>query len=132
MVEKAFNSEKKRILLVDDQPDVRRLFKKIIEKDGYDVTTAENGLEAPLEKIKKVKPDLVIMDIMMPEMDGWDVVKNIRADRSTSELPIIMISVKGVIEDKLKSTIAGADRHLTKPISSTDILRTINSLLQES
>jgi CheY-like chemotaxis protein len=115
---------------VDDQLDVRRLFKKIIEKGGYDISTAENGVDA-LEKLIKVKPNLVILDIIIPGMDGWEVAKNIRADLSSSELPIIMISVKGIIEDKLKCTIAGADRHLIKPISGSDILRTINSLLQE-
>jgi DNA-binding response OmpR family regulator len=121
----------KRILLVDDEADILSLYKKILEKEGYEITTANNGLEA-LQKMITFKPHLVILDIMMPEIDGWEVVKKIRSEHNEKELPIVMLTVKSEIEDKVKSVEeVGANRHLTKPINSSILIGTIKALLGE-
>lgn len=119
----------KKILLVDDENDILELYQKIIEKGGYDVQAADNGFDA-LKIVKKNPPDLVILDVMMPEMNGWQVAKRIRKEHDG--LPIIMLTVKGEIEDKMKSIEeAGANRHLTKPMEVPLLLDTIKSLLNE-
>jgi DNA-binding response OmpR family regulator len=121
----------KRILLVDDEPDILTLYKKILERGGYEVSTAQSGSEA-FEKMVTFKPHLVILDIMMPEMDGWEVAKRIRADEKEKDVPIIMLTVKSEIEDKVKSIeVAGADRHLTKPVDSHNLIYTVKCLLHE-
>ena len=122
---------KKRILLVDDEEDIRTLYKKTIEKGGYLVETASNGMEA-LEMVETFNPNLVILDIMMPDMDGWEVTKKIRKKHSINELPIIILSVKSEIADKVKSTSdLGANRHCTKPVDGNDLIYMIKTLLDE-
>ena len=119
----------KRILLVDDEADIRAIYKKIIETGGYEVATAKSGVEA-LEKMSTFKPHLVVLDIMMPEMDGWEVAQRIR--KKNNELPIIMLTIKGEIEDKVKSVEeAGANRHLTKPVERSVLISSIQALLDE-
>jgi CheY-like chemotaxis protein len=121
----------KRILLVDDEADILTLYKKILERGGYEISTAQSGNEA-FEKMVTFKPHLVILDIMMPGMDGWEVAKKIRADDKEKDIPIIMLTVKSMIEDKVKSIeVAGANRHLTKPVDSHNLLYTVKSLLHE-
>lgn len=121
----------KRILLVDDEADMRLIYKKTLEKAGYDVATAKDGNDA-LEKMKGFRPDLVVLDIMMPDLDGWGAAKKIRETHSPADLPIIMLTVKGEIEDKVKSVEeVGANRHLTKPIESAQLINTIQALLNE-
>lgn len=119
----------KRILFVDDEADIRAIYKKIIETAGYEVATAKSGLEA-LEKISVFKPHLIILDIMMPELDGWEVAKRIR--KKHNEMPIIMLTVKEDIRDKVKSVEeAGANRHLTKPVERSVLISSIQALLDE-
>ncbi|MFQ5888356.1 MAG: response regulator transcription factor [Candidatus Hydrothermarchaeales archaeon] len=121
----------KRILLVDDEIDIRSVYTKMLEKEGYEVATAKDGKKA-LEKLSEFKPHLVILDIMMPGMDGWEVAKKIRKDQVLGDIPIIILSVKSEIEDKVKSIEeAKTDRHLAKPIEFSEILGTIKSLLNE-
>lgn len=121
----------KRILLVDDEADIRSVYTKTLGKEGYEVTTAKDGKEA-LEKLKEFKPHLVILDIMMPGMDGWEVAKKIRKDQVLGDIPIIILSVKSEIEDKVKSIEeAKTDRHLAKPIELSELIGTIKSLLNE-
>ncbi len=121
----------KRILFVDDEVDMRGVYKKTLEKAGYQVQTAKDGHDA-LQKMDGFKPDLVVLDIMMPDMDGWAAAKKIRETHSSADLPIIMLTVKGEIEDKVKSIEeVGANRHLTKPIDSAQLISTIKALLNE-
>jgi CheY-like chemotaxis protein len=96
---------------------------------GYAIYEAEDGLDA-LEKIKDLAPDLVVLDVMMPIMDGIDVCKAVRGDAATADLPIIMLSAyanSGVVEDSMK---AGANRYLTKPISRKKLLEEVRELLE--
>jgi len=121
----------KRILLVDDEPDIRSLYKRIIEREGYKVSTAASGSEA-LKTLEELSPDLIVLDIMMPGMDGWEVARRIRGDKRFSKVPIIMLTVKSEIEDKMRSIdVAGADRHLSKPVEVSELMGTIKALLNE-
>ncbi len=121
----------KRVLLVDDEPDVRSLYKKILEKGGYEVKAVKDGFTA-LDAVEKFKPHIIVLDIMMPRLDGWEVAKRIRKNHNRLELPIVMLTVKTEIEDKVKSVgESGANRHLAKPVEGSQLIATIRTLLDE-
>jgi CheY-like chemotaxis protein len=118
-----------KILLVDDEPDIVYLVKRFLEKGGYDVVEAYGGEEA-LKKTRKERPDLVLLDIMMPGLDGWDVSRTLKTGEDTKNIPVVMLTVRGSGDSRLKSReYAFADAHLAKPSSGKDILRVINSVL---
>ncbi|MEE9594938.1 MAG: response regulator, partial [Candidatus Hydrothermarchaeales archaeon] len=87
-----------KILVVDDEPDILYLVNKVLSNKGYTVIKASSGLDA-IDKVKKEKPDLVLLDVMMPEMDGWETCKIIRADDETKDTPIAMLTVKSTDKD---------------------------------
>jgi len=119
----------KMILIVDDEDDILFILKNVLSKKGYSVKEAYSGEEA-LELVKKEKPDLIFMDIMMPGMDGWETAKTIKDNPQTKDIPISMLSVKSDPEDmKRSSEYAGADRHLTKPVDFSLLLHTAESLI---
>ena len=116
------------VLVVDDEPMTRNLLRMILSHAGYAIYEAEDGLDA-LEKVKNHAPDLVILDVMMPVMDGIDVCRAVRGDAATADLPIIMLSAYAnseAVEDSMK---AGANKYLTKPISRKKLLEEVNALL---
>ncbi len=117
-----------KILVVDDNSDVRYVVSMILKKGGYSTVEAANGREC-LQKIKETDPILVILDIMMPDMDGWEVCKAIK--ETTPDLPISILSACGSEDDIKRSLAAGADRHLTKPIVRDEILSTVHDLLKD-
>lgn len=120
----------KKILVIDDEPDIVFLIKLILEKEGYKVIEANSGSEG-LELVKKEKPDLVLLDVMMPDMLGWEVSKKIKADKELRKIPVAMLTVKSAAEDKLKSLEeAGADWHIAKPIDREKLLNTVAWLLE--
>lgn len=120
-----------RILVVDDNPDVRAVIRMTLEKENHEIQEAENGVIA-LEMIKEDKPDLVILDVMMPEIDGWKVAKTIKENPLLKDIPIVILTVKGSTLDALMSLdYAHADEHLTKPVEKKELLRVINSLLKK-
>ncbi len=102
---------KYRILVADDEAEIRDFLRLYLEKDGYEVLEASDGMEA-LEKVKKESPDLLILDIMMPGLDGYRVLRNIR---ESSNIPVIMLSAKGSNADKILGLDLGADDYITKP-----------------
>lgn len=115
----------RKILIVDDDPGVLYILRFILKRRGYEVISAEDG-SACLEKVEKEKPDMVILDLMMPGMDGWEVCREIK--RENPSLPVTICSVlgnEGDIEKSLK--YAGADEHITKPFSFSKILDTVRS-----
>lgn len=121
-----------RIMVVDDDSDHVFVLKIALRKGGYDVVEAYGGKEC-LSKIAKVKPDLVIMDIMMPDMNGWDVCKRIKEDPLTSAIPVSMLSVRGEEEDIRKSfDYAHADEHMCKPIELGKLISTVEVLLNRA
>ncbi len=100
-----------RILIADDEAEIRDLLRLYLEKDGYEVLEAADGLET-MERVKKEKPDLLVLDIMMPGLDGYRVLRNVREN---SNIPVIMLSAKGTNTDKILGLDLGADDYITKP-----------------
>src|SRR5258707_190687 len=102
-----------RILAVDDEPNIVRLIQVNLERHGYQVETANNGAQA-LAKIRASRPDLLVSDVMMPEMDGFELLKNVRMDPVLADLPVIMLTAKAQDKDVMEGYMRGADMYLTK------------------
>jgi CheY-like chemotaxis protein len=120
----------KKIMVVDDEPDVVAVVGKMLRKAGYDVIGAYNSREC-LEKLKKEKPDLILLDVMMPDILGWDVCKKIKEDEATKSIPVAMLTVKSTDEDKGRSfKYAHCDAHVNKPIIREKLLSTVEWLLK--
>lgn len=112
-----------RILIADDEAEIRQLLRLYLEKDGYSVLEADNGKTA-LSICKKEKIDLVLLDIMMPDLNGYQVIKEIRSE---SNIPVIMISAKGQDEDKILGLDLGADDYIVKPFNPLEAMARINA-----
>jgi two-component system response regulator MprA len=117
-----------RIMVVDDDPEIVSFLKRGLTYEGYTVDTAGNGTEA-LAKVREVEPDLVILDIMMPGIDGLEVSRRLRL---ASQIPIIMLTAKGTVIDRVKGLDSGADDYLVKPFSFDELLARIRALLRRS
>ena len=120
----------KTIMVVDDNPDIITIVKTILEGKGYTVLSASSGLEL-LNMLKNQKPDLIILDIMMPEMDGLEVLSRLKAVTDTATIPVILLTAKVQYEDVLGGYKLGADYYITKPFTSTQLVNGINLLLGE-
>ncbi|MCA9922119.1 MAG: response regulator [Anaerolineales bacterium] len=117
-----------KILVVDDDPNVRVLLRQMLALRGFEVIEAEDGIDA-LAKVEEAKPDAVVLDVMMPDVDGITVCKRLRSQPQTVNLPIIMLSGKVHPEAIEEGFQAGADRYLRKPIPLADLIATIRELL---
>jgi len=116
----------KTILVVDDEPRIIEAVNMNLELEGYQVSSASNGYEA-LKKLTKEVPDLVILDVMMPEMDGFETLRQIR---EISTVPVIMLTVKGEETDKVKGLDLGADDYVTKPFSPKELVSRLKAVLR--
>ncbi|MCR4408099.1 MAG: response regulator transcription factor [Anaerolineae bacterium] len=119
-------AEKKLILVVDDEPRMTRFIRMNLELEGYRVSEAVDGLTA-LEKVRDELPDLVVLDVMMPKMDGFETLEHIR---EISTVPVIMLTVKAEEEDKIRGLELGADDYVTKPFSPRELSSRIKALLR--
>ena len=117
------------ILVVDDDKNTRLFLKAVLEDAGYKVTTAKNGIDA-LEVIDKDHIDLIVLDIMMPKMDGYELTRSLR--EANNSLPILMISAKQLPADKHKGFMVGTDDYITKPIDDEEMLYRIKALLRRA
>lgn len=118
----------KRILIIEDQAPMRRNIALLLEMEGFEVATAENGREG-LEKARATRPDLVICDVMMPELDGYGVIQALRADKDTATTPFIFLTAKGDKTDLRAGMNHGADDYLTKPVVRDDLLAAVRARL---
>ena len=118
-----------KILVVDDEPTIVRLMEFILARQGHQMVVAVNGEEA-LAKIRAEQPDLVLLDIMMPRLDGYEVAQRLRADPATAKLPIIMLSAKAQEEDIRKGVDVGVDEYITKPFSPEHLVHVVADYLQ--
>lgn len=118
--------ERRRILIVDDEARVRQFIRLNLELEGFEVFEASNGLEA-LEKVKELLPDLVILDVMMPELDGFETLALIR---EVSNVPVIMLTVRADEADKVRGLERGADDYVTKPFSPRELVSRIRAVLR--
>lgn len=119
----------KKILIVEDEQDILQLVKHYLEKEGFRPVTAMSGLEA-LKKVKEDKPDLVVLDLMLPEMDGLEVCKRLRSVPDTAMLPILMLTAKAEESDTVVGLELGADDYVTKPFSPKTLVARVKALLR--
>ena len=116
------------VLIVEDDKNISDLLQMYLEKEGYAVTTAADGGQG-LVKFRAIKPDLVLLDLMMPVMDGWSVCRAIRAE---SQTPVIMLTAKGETDDKVAGLKSGADDYITKPFEMKEVLARIEAVLRRT
>jgi two-component system, OmpR family, alkaline phosphatase synthesis response regulator PhoP len=120
-----------KILVVDDEENILELIRFNLENNGYEVITAANGIDA-VKLAKSENPQLVLLDLMLPGMDGYDVCKEIRMDKSLAGIPIIMITAKGEELDKILGLELGADDYITKPFSIREMLARVKAVLRRT
>jgi len=123
-------SDKKRILVVDDEPDFVRAITIILESNNYEVTVANDGQEG-LNLARSQKPDLIILDLMLPKMDGYKVCRFLKFDEKFREIPIIMLTARGQEEDKILGQQMGADAYIVKSEKPEVLLEKIKQLIKK-
>jgi len=126
------NSNLKCILCVEDEPEMIDLIRLILGRRGFEVKGAGGGVEG-LQMIHEDKPDLILLDLMMPDMDGWEVYQQIKADEKTKDIPVIVVTAKAQSIDKVLGLhIAKVDDYIAKPFSPQDLINSIEKVLQKS
>ena len=130
MKENHTKKKTKQLLLIDDDLNLILLIQDYLEFQGYEVVTADNGQEA-LDILQKQLPDLIICDIMMPEMDGYQLVQQIRQDNRINWIPVIFLSAKGQTTDRVKGLNTGADVYLVKPFEPEELVAQVESSLKQ-
>jgi DNA-binding response OmpR family regulator len=125
----------KKILAVDDEPSIRRLVEVNLQRAGYAITTAPDGQEA-LNQIARERPDMVLLDVMMPRMDGFELLRRLKADPATAGIPVLMLTARAQDADVFRGLQSGADFYLTKPFNPQELLiwvqRVFNAANQSS
>ena len=121
----------KKILVVDDSPTVRKLIAGKLEKSGHDVFCSNDGVEA-MERLQDLVPDLILLDITMPRMDGYQVCKLIRTNETTKNIPVVMISGKDGFFDKVRGRMAGTSGYITKPFGPETLMKAVETYLQHT
>ena len=116
----------KKILIVEDEANIRELLRLYLEREGYTVLEAENGVEG-IKKWKSDKPDMLLLDVMMPVMDGWAVCREIRAE---SDVPIIMLTAKGETADRVSGLEMGADDYIVKPLEMPEVIARVRAVVR--
>ena len=124
-------SDKRRILCIEDEPEMIDLIRLILERKGFEVLGAVGGQEG-LEVVRSEKPDLVLLDLMMPDVDGWEVYRQMKADKEVQDIPVIVVTAKAQSIDKVLGLhIAKVDDYVTKPFGPGDLLESVNRVLEK-
>lgn len=121
----------KKVLIVDDEQNIAISVEYLMRREGFDVSVARDGEEG-LAMIRSTKPDLVLLDVMMPKMDGFQVLSEVRSDRELDGVRIIMLTAKGREAEVEKGLSLGADAYIPKPFSTSDLVNRVKTLLGES
>jgi two-component system alkaline phosphatase synthesis response regulator PhoP/two-component system response regulator VicR len=121
--------KQKKILAVDDERHIVRLVQVNLERAGYQVVTAFDGKEA-LKKVESEKPDLIVLDVMMPHMDGFEVLKRLKSDDKTKNLPVVMLTAKAQDADVFRGWASGVDCYLTKPFNPIELLTFVKRIFE--
>lgn len=127
----ASSTDQKQLLLIDDDPNLILLVKDYLEFRGYQVVTAENGREA-LDILEAKTPDMIICDVMMPEMDGYAFVQHVRENPKTDWIPVLFLSAKGQSQDRVKGLNTGADVYMVKPFEPEELVAQVESSLKQA
>lgn len=123
--------EKKKVVCIEDEPEMIDLVKLILGRKGFDLVGAMGGREG-LEAVRRVKPDLVLLDLMMPDMDGWEVYQQMKADKELSNIPVIVVTAKAQSIDKVLGLhIAKVDDYVTKPFGPQELLQSVERVLSK-
>jgi DNA-binding response OmpR family regulator len=117
-----------RILIADDEPNITLALELLMKREGYEILTVDDGLKV-LDAVSDFRPDLILLDIMMPKMDGYEVCQRIRADASQKDVCIIMLTAKGREVEKEKGLALGADYYITKPFSTRELIMKVKEIL---
>jgi DNA-binding response OmpR family regulator len=121
--------DKKVVVCIEDEPEMIDLVKLILGRKGFDLVGAVGGREG-LETVRKLKPDLVLLDLMMPDMDGWEVYQQMKADDELKNIPVIVVTAKAQSIDKVLGLhIAKVDDYVTKPFGPQELLQSVNKVL---
>lgn len=121
----------KKIVLAEDEPQIARLIEFKLKKEGYQVTWKENGKEA-LQAIKEDKPDLILLDIMMPVMGGYEVLRRLKEDENLKSIPVVMLTARAQERDVVKGIDLGAEDYITKPFHPAELLARVKRILGKS
>ena len=122
----------KRVVCVEDEPEMIDLIRLILSRKGFEVIGADGGKQG-LDSIRENKPDLILLDLMMPDMDGWEVYQQIKADKSTSEIPVIVVTAKAQSIDKVLGLhIAKVDDYISKPFSPQELMDSVDRVLNRN
>ncbi|HLE23694.1 MAG TPA: response regulator [Anaerolineales bacterium] len=125
-------SQAKRVVCIEDEPEMIDLVRLILGRKGFEVIGANGGVEG-LEAVRREKPDLVLLDLMMPDMDGWEVYQQIKADEALRHIPVVVVTAKAQSIDKVLGLhIAKVDDYITKPFGPQELLESIAKILGEN
>jgi two-component system response regulator VicR len=123
--------ERKKVVCIEDEPEMIDLVKLILGRKGYELTGAVGGREG-LDAVRRIKPDLVLLDLMMPDMDGWEVYQQMKADEELKTIPVIVVTAKAQSIDKVLGLhIAKVDDYVTKPFGPQELLESVNRVLNQ-
>ncbi|MBZ8118782.1 response regulator [Roseovarius sp. LXJ103] len=120
----------KHVLLIEDEPNIIEAISFILSRDGWDVKTHSNGHDA-MDVMRARRPDLVILDVMLPGRSGFDLLGDIRGDAALGALPVLMLTARGQRKDREMAEAAGVSRYMTKPFSNADVLEAVRDLVRE-
>ena len=124
-------SDKRRILCIEDEPEMIDLIRLILERKGFEVLGAVGGKEG-LSAIRREKPDLVLLDLMMPDIDGWEVYRQMKADEEIKDIPVVVVTAKAQSIDKVLGLhIAKVDDYVTKPFGPGDLLEAVDRVFEK-